>query len=193
MILMIDNYDSFTYNLYQYIGVLNPDIEVYRNDRIDGEAVLAKKPTHIIISPGPKYPEEAGNSIDVIQKARGSHIPVLGVCLGHQAIVSALGGKIKLAAQVFHGKQDIIHIDNECPLFHGFEGTVKAGRYHSLIAEKESLPPGMCITATSTAGEIMGVSFENLYGIQFHPESILTERGMDIIQNFLNINLGINK
>lgn len=190
MIIMIDNYDSFTYNLYQYIGTINPDIEVYRNDKITVQEVLAKKPSHIILSPGPGYPAAAGICIDLI-KAAGD-IPILGVCLGHQAIGEAFGATIVHAPQIMHGKSDNISINGLCPLFKGLSGEVEIGRYHSLVIDRKTMPAELSITALSDDGCIMGVMHNTrpVYGIQFHPESVLTPQGMKIIDNFLKLSSG---
>lgn len=187
MIVMIDNYDSFTYNLYQYIGTINPDIEVYRNDKITVDEVLAKKPTHIILSPGPGYPKDAGICVELIKKA--GNIPILGVCLGHQAISEAFGGRIVHAPNIVHGKTDFVTVDMDCPLFYGLGKTVEIGRYHSLVIEEDTLPNCLDIIARSDDDCIMGVSHNErpIFGIQFHPESVLTPRGMKIIENFLNM------
>lgn len=187
MIIMIDNYDSFTFNLYQYIGTINPDIEVYRNDKITVDEVLAKKPSHIILSPGPGFPATAGICIDLIKNA--GNIPLMGVCLGHQAIGEAFGGKIIHAPQIMHGKYDNIDIDKDCPLFKGLSDKPVIGRYHSLVIDPNTLPESLKITATSEDGCIQGVMHKTrpVYGIQFHPESVLTPEGMTIIKNFLDI------
>lgn len=187
MIIMIDNYDSFTYNLYQYIGTLNPDIEVYRNDKITVDEVLAKNPSHIIISPGPGYPADAGICVDLIKKA--GDIPILGVCLGHQAICEAFGGKIVHAPQIMHGKSDTVSIDENCRLFKGLGNECVCGRYHSLAAQNETIPDCLRVTAKSSDGCIMGIEHKErpVYGIQFHPESVLTPQGMTILENFLQI------
>lgn len=187
MILIIDNYDSFTYNLYQYVGSFCSDIEVIRNDKITIGEIEQKCPTHIIISPGPGFPATAGISIDVIKKFYTS-IPILGVCLGHQAIGEAFGGKIVHAKELFHGKSSVVNLE-ECPLFKGIPEKIRAARYHSLIVEKETLPQDLKIIAYTDDNEIMGVCHRKypVFGIQFHPESIITEYGMDIIKNFLEI------
>lgn len=189
MIIMIDNYDSFTYNLYQYIGTINPDIEVYRNDKITVDEVLAKKPDHIILSPGPGFPKDAGICVDLIKKA--GDIPILGVCLGHQAIGEAFGGKIVHAPQIMHGKSDNVTIDTDCPIFDGMDKAVEVGRYHSLVIDGETLPDCLDITARSDDGCIMAVKHKrkNIYGIQFHPESVLTPDGMKMIENFLRVHM----
>lgn len=188
MILLIDNYDSFTYNLYQYVGELNPDIEVYRNDRITIGEIEQKSPTHIIISPGPGFPGDAGISTELVRKL-GSRIPILGVCLGHQGIGEAYGGKVIHAENLMHGKASEIDINPQCPIFHGLPDRITAARYHSLIVEKDTLPDVLEITATSRDNEIMGLKHREypVFGIQFHPESIMTAHGKDILRNFLNI------
>lgn len=191
MILIIDNYDSFTYNLYQYIGELNPNIEVYRNDKITIDEILSKNPTHIVLSPGPGYPVDAGICIE-LTKQIGGIIPILGVCLGHQAIAEAFGGKIVLAGKIMHGKSDTVNIDNSSPLFIGLPDRIKVGRYHSLIAKEDTLPTSLKVIGKSDNGEIMAISHTqyNVFGLQFHPESILTPLGKQIIKNFLAINGG---
>lgn len=188
MILIIDNYDSFTYNLYQYIGEINPDIEVYRNDRITIPEIMGKNPTHIIISPGPGFPSDAGISVDVVKKL-GNIIPVLGICLGHQAIGEAFGGRIIHARELVHGKASDIELDKECVIFKGLPEKIRGGRYHSLVVERKNLPPELVITAQTKDGEIMGLKHRqhHIYGIQFHPESVLTPHGKIILQNFLSI------
>ena len=187
MIIMIDNYDSFTYNLYQYIGTINPNIEVYRNDKITVDKVLAKKPESIILSPGPGYPDKAGICNELLAKA--DNIPILGVCLGHQAIGNTFGAKIIHAPQIMHGKSDIITLDIECPIFKGLGDKCEVGRYHSLVIDRNTLPDCLKITAESDDGCIMGVSHKEkpIYGIQFHPESVLTPKGMTMIDSFLKI------
>jgi len=186
MILLIDNYDSFTYNLYQYVGELDPDIEVCRNDSLTVDEVAAKKPSHIIISPGPGYPASAGISIETVRRL-GDRIPILGVCLGHQGIGEAYGGKVVRAPQLVHGKASEIELLPGCALFDGLPPKIMAARYHSLIVERETLPDVLQITALTQAGEIMGLKHKkyNVFGIQFHPESILTVEGKSILRNFL--------
>jgi anthranilate synthase component 2 len=188
MILIIDNYDSFTYNLYQYIGEINPDIEVYRNDKITIDEIREKKPSHIVISPGPGFPVDAGVSIDVI-KELGKEIPILGVCLGHQAIGEAYGGKVVHANELMHGKASDVEVTNDCKIFENLPGILKVGRYHSLIVRGEDLPEELVVTAKTMDGEIMGLRHAHypVYGIQFHPESILTPDGKAMLRNFLNI------
>lgn len=187
MIVMIDNYDSFTYNLYQYIGGIDRDIKVFRNDKMSAVDVLAMSPSHIVLSPGPGYPSSAGICTELIKKA--GDIPLLGVCLGHQAIGEAFGARIVHAPKIMHGKSDIITLDEHCPIFEGIGKTAQAGRYHSLVIDPSSLPEELDITAESGDGCIMGVSHTSrpVYGIQFHPESVLTPCGMKMIENFLRI------
>jgi len=184
---MIDNYDSFTFNLYQYIGTINPDIEVYRNDKITVKEVLKKNPSHIILSPGPGFPSKAGICVGLIKEA--GNIPLMGVCLGHQAIGEAFGAKIIHAPQIMHGKYDNIEIDKSCPLFKNLSDKPTVGRYHSLVIDPGTLPDCLKITAKSNDGCIQGVMHKEkpVYGIQFHPESVLTPEGMTIIENFLSI------
>ncbi|MCL2018282.1 MAG: aminodeoxychorismate/anthranilate synthase component II [Oscillospiraceae bacterium] len=191
MLLLIDNYDSFSYNLYQAVGAINPQIEVRRNDKITVAQILELNPSHIILSPGPGKPENAGICIDVI-KQLGDKIPILGVCLGHQAICEAYGGVVSYARELMHGKQSEIEIVPECPIFKGLPKTIKAARYHSLAAVPETLPDVLEITARTIRTmdgehEIMAVSHRDfkVYGVQFHPESILTPHGDKIIQNFI--------
>ncbi len=187
MIVMIDNYDSFTYNLCQYIGSVDSDVRVYRNDVVTADEVMALSPSHIVLSPGPGYPSSAGICGELVKRA--GNIPLLGVCLGHQAIGEAFGAKIVRAPRIMHGKSDVIEIDESCPIFSGLGGTAKAGRYHSLVIDPLTLPDELKVTAKSGDGCIMGVMHKSrpVYGIQFHPESVLTPRGMDMIRNFLNI------
>lgn len=188
MILLIDNYDSFTYNLYQYVGELNPDIVVYRNDALTVEEVASKHPSHIIISPGPGYPASAGISIETVHRL-GSRIPILGVCLGHQGIGEAYGGKVVRAAQLVHGKASEIELLPGCSLFEGLPSRITAARYHSLVVERETLPDVLQIIALTQAGDVMGLKHRryNVFGIQFHPESILTGDGKTILKNFLKL------
>jgi len=185
MLLMIDNYDSFTYNLVQYFGELGADVLVYRNDEITLEQAAALKPDHIVISPGPCTPSEAGISVPLIQAFAGK-VPILGVCLGHQSIGQAFGGKIVHAKQLMHGKTSMIH-HQDVGVFKGLPSPFRATRYHSLVIERESLPECLAITAWTDDGEIMGVRHKTLQveGVQFHPESILTEYGHEMLANFL--------
>jgi anthranilate synthase component 2 len=185
MLLMIDNYDSFTYNLVQYFGELGEEVRVYRNDEIDLAAIEAMQPDHIVISPGPCTPNEAGVSVPVIHAFAGK-IPLLGVCLGHQSIGQAFGGKIVHAKQLMHGKTSPIHHTNR-GVFRDLPNPFTATRYHSLVIERESLPDCLEITAWTEDGEIMGVRHTTLAveGVQFHPESVLTEHGHQLLKNFL--------
>jgi len=185
MLLMIDNYDSFTYNLVQYFGELGQEVQVYRNDEIDLEKVAALNPRHIVISPGPCTPNEAGISVPLIHAFAGK-IPLLGVCLGHQSIGQAFGGKIIKAKTLMHGKTSLIHHTNQ-GVFEGLANPYTATRYHSLVIEKESLPDCLQVTAWTEDGEIMGVRHKTLAieGVQFHPESVLTEYGHELLDNFI--------
>jgi anthranilate synthase component 2 len=185
MLLMIDNYDSFTYNLVQYLGELGEDVRVYRNDEITLEQIAAMNPQRIVISPGPCTPNEAGVSVPVIRRFAGK-IPLLGVCLGHQSIGQAFGGRIVHAKQLMHGKVSEIHHKNT-GVFRDLPNPLTATRYHSLVIERESLPDCLEVTAWTDDGEIMGVRHRELAveGVQFHPESFLTERGHDLLANFL--------
>lgn len=185
MLLMIDNYDSFTYNLVQYFGELGQDVQVFRNDEIDLEKVAALKPKHIVISPGPCTPNEAGISVPLIREFAGK-IPLLGVCLGHQSIGQAYGGKIVKAKTLMHGKTSLINHKNE-GVFKGLPNPYTATRYHSLVIERESLPDCLEITAWTDDNEIMGIKHKTLpvEGVQFHPESVLTEHGHKLLENFI--------
>ncbi len=188
MLVMIDNYDSFTYNLVQYFGILGSEVKVYRNDKIDVEGVRALNPSGIVISPGPGDPHDAGVSVEVIQRLAGT-VPILGVCLGHQCIGQAFGGKVVSAERLMHGKVSPVTHDGE-GLYKGIEDPFDATRYHSLVIKPDTLPARFTVNARTTDdGEIMGIVDEEarLYGIQYHPESILTIRGMDIMKNFLDI------
>lgn len=193
MILMIDNYDSFTYNLYQYFGEIYSDIKVVRNDCITIEEIEKLSPEAIVISPGPGYPKDAGISVEVIKHFSG-RLPILGICLGHQSICEAFGGKIVKADELMHGKSSKISIDNATPLFKDLPKDIEAARYHSLIAEHSSLPECLDATAFDTAGQIMAVQHKEhpTYGLQFHPESVLTADGKIIIRNFLMNVKGLN-
>jgi len=186
MLLMLDNYDSFTYNLVQYFQELGEDVRVYRNDEITLEELRKLNPDKIVISPGPCTPTEAGVSVPVIKEFAGK-IPILGVCLGHQSIGQAFGGKIIRAKQVMHGKTSMIHHDGR-GVFRDLENPFEATRYHSLVIEKASIPDCLEITARTQDGEIMGVRHKQLAveGIQFHPESILTREGKHLLKNFLD-------
>ena len=185
MLLMIDNYDSFTYNLVQYLGELGQDVQVYRNDEIDLNKIAALKPEKIVISPGPCTPNEAGISLALIKEFAGK-IPLLGVCLGHQSIGQAFGGKIIKAKTLMHGKTSLIHHKN-IGVFKNLPDPYTATRYHSLVIERATIPDCLEITAWTDDGEIMGVKHKTLAveGVQFHPESVLTEHGHALLDNFL--------
>ncbi len=187
MILMIDNYDSFTYNLVQYLGALGADIKVFRNDKITVKLIKKLKPRNLVISPGPGRPENAGISCEAIKEFSGK-IPILGVCLGHQAIAYVYGGRIVQAKRLMHGKTSRIY-HNKKDIFKGIPNPFEATRYHSLIVEKKSLPEDLEIIAWTKEGEIMGLKHKAfpLWGVQFHPESVLTRPGKDILANFLKI------
>jgi len=187
MLLMIDNYDSFTYNLVQYLGELGQNIKVFRNDKITPAKIKEIKPKKIVISPGPGRPEDAGISCAVIREFAGK-IPVLGVCLGHQCLGYVFGGKIVGAKRLMHGKTSWIY-HNKQTIFKGIPNPFEATRYHSLIVAKKGLPECLEITAWTKEGEIMGLEHKKypLWGVQFHPESILTKVGKDILANFLNL------
>tara|TARA_B100000029_G_scaffold439123_1_gene455477 strand:- start:642 stop:1202 length:561 start_codon:yes stop_codon:yes gene_type:complete len=186
MILIIDNYDSFTYNLVQYIGSINQNVEVVKNNLISINDILKMKPDKIVISPGPGRPEESGISVDLIREF-GHKIPILGICLGHQCIAVAYGGKVINAKQVIHGKtSDIIHCNST--LFKGIPNVFEATRYHSLVVDKNKLPEVLKITATTNNGLIMALEHNKfpVYGLQFHPESIMTSFGKKMIYNFIS-------
>ncbi len=192
MLLMIDNYDSFTYNLVQYLGELGEDVHVYRNDMISLEEIKRLNPERIVISPGPCTPNEAGISLDIIDRYQ-SRYPILGVCLGHQCIGQAFGGRVVHAREIMHGKTSSIFHDNS-DLFQGLEDPITATRYHSLVVEDKSLPDELQVTAWTQTDkgkrdEIMGFQHRELpiYGVQFHPESILTDTGHQILKNFLTL------
>ena len=189
MILMIDNYDSFTYNVYQYIGSLYPQIQVVRNDEITIDEIRNLQNLEaLVISPGPGYPDSAGISKEAI-KTFGKEIPVLGICLGHQAICEAFGGTVSYAKELMHGKQKEIHPIGENQLFQGVPETFPAARYHSLAALKEELPEELKVTAESEDGEVMAVEHTKypIYGVQFHPESVMTPDGKIMIENFMDV------
>ena len=186
MILLIDNYDSFSHNLYQLVGEINPDIQVIRNDEMTVEQIREMKPGRIILSPGPGRPEDAGVIIDVV-KQLGQEIPILGVCLGHQAICAAFGAKVTYARELMHGKQSQVRFDRDCTLFWGCPKTALVARYHSLAADADTIPEELKVTAVTTDGEVMAVKHGNypIYGVQFHPESIMTRDGRQMLRNFL--------
>ncbi|MER2058789.1 MAG: aminodeoxychorismate/anthranilate synthase component II [Niallia sp.] len=186
MIFMIDNYDSFTYNLVQYLGSLGQELQVKRNDETSLEEIKKENPTYLMISPGPCTPNEAGISLEAIQSFAGD-MPIFGVCLGHQAIGQVFGGEVVQAANLMHGKTSLIYHDNKT-IFQGLPNPFSATRYHSLIVKKETLPSCLEISAWTKEGEIMGIRHKELpvEGVQFHPESIMTEVGMEILQNFIH-------
>lgn len=186
MILLIDNYDSFSYNLYQYIGEIEPDIKVIRNDEMTVEEIRSLNPSRIILSPGPGRPEDAGVIIEVA-RTLGKEIPVLGVCLGHQAICAAFGATITYAKELMHGKQSEVKLDPHCPLFRGCAEVTKVARYHSLAADAATIPKEFKVVAETEDGEVMAVQHRGypIYGLQFHPESILTPEGKQILKNFI--------
>ena len=186
MILLVDNYDSFSYNLYQYVGTISSDIRVIRNDDMTVEEIEALKPSHIILSPGPGKPKDAGICEELVTKLAGK-FPILGVCLGHQAICEAFGATVSHSKQLMHGKTSVATVDNTSKLFTGFGDTVTVGRYHSLCAKADTIPDCLKVTATTEDGEVMAVEHKEhpVYGVQFHPESILTEGGIGIIRNFI--------
>ncbi|MDF2572735.1 MAG: pabA 1 [Sporomusa sp.] len=188
MILMIDNYDSFVYNLVQYLGEMGEDIRVFRNNKLTLAQIEDMRPDHIILSPGPCTPNEAGISLELIKYFKG-RIPILGVCLGHQAIGQAFGGDVVRAPRLMHGKTSLVYHDGK-GVFSGLKNPLSATRYHSLIVKKETLPDCFEITAETELGEIMGIRHKEylIEGVQFHPESILTEAGHAMLENFLTMN-----
>jgi anthranilate synthase component 2 len=188
MILLIDNYDSFSYNLVQIIGGFRKDIRVVRNDERTVKSIAEMRPSHIVLSPGPGFPKAAGICEDLVRTLKGT-VPILGVCLGHQGICEAFGAKIIHAKELMHGKQSHIRLKKESKLFQGLPTEILAGRYHSLIVERETLPEELLVIAQDENQEIMAVKHREyeIYGLQFHPESILTPQGAKIIQNFLSI------
>ena len=186
MTLLIDNYDSFSYNLYQIVGTLDPDILVIRNDEKTVDEIEAFYPDRIILSPGPGRPEEGGIMIQLIQRL-GNKIPILGICLGHQAICAAFGASITYARELMHGKQSEVFFETACPLFQGCPQRAPVARYHSLAADPDTMPDCLIVTARTADGEIMGVQHKSfpIYGLQFHPESIITPDGTTMIKNFI--------
>ena len=188
MISLIDNYDSFSYNLYQLIGELEPDIRVIRNDELTVEEIRKLAPDRIILSPGPGRPEDAGVIVEAA-KSLGKEIPILGVCLGHQAICAAFGATVTYAKRLMHGKQSQVHFDRECPLFRGCPETAPVARYHSLAADAATIPDCLKVTASTEDGEVMAVQHREypIYGVQFHPESIMTPDGKQMLANFINL------
>ncbi len=190
MLVLIDNYDSFAYNLYQMLGALSQNITVIRNDVHTVAEILALNPSRIVLSPGPGKPSEAGICIELIQKLP-KNIPLLGVCLGHQAIFEAFGGTVSYAKELMHGKQSLVHVDMPSPLFLDMPQDFLVARYHSLVGLESTLPQALQITAHSTDGEIMAVEHKDLpiFGLQFHPESIMTPQGATLLKNFMEIEL----
>lgn len=188
MIVLIDNYDSFSYNLYQLVGELNPDIRVIRNDAITVRELAALAPEALILSPGPGRPADAGICEEAVRELSGT-LPILGVCLGHQAICEAFGGAIGYAKQLMHGKSSMTRLDPACPLFAGLPAEIQVARYHSLAAEEPSLPACLEVVARTDDGEVMAVQHAEhpTFGLQFHPESILTPDGRALIKNFLRV------
>ncbi len=187
MLLLIDNYDSFTYNLVQYFGELGEDIQVYRNDKITIEEIEALHPQRLVLSPGPRTPKEAGISVEAIRHFAG-RLPVLGVCLGHQSLAVAFGGEVIRADRLMHGKTSMIHHDGKT-IFRDLPNPFEATRYHSLLVNRATLPDCLEVSAETTEGEIMGLRHRTLgvEGVQFHPESILTAAGKDLLRNFLRL------
>ena len=191
MILLVDNYDSFSFNLVQVIGELiegKEELKVIRNDELTVEEIMALNPSHIVLSPGPGKPSDAGVCEALIKAANGK-IPLIGVCLGHQAICEALGGKITYAPELMHGKQSLVTVDNESTIFKGLPQELEVARYHSLVADKNLIPEELTVTATDEKGEVMAVQHKtnHLYGLQFHPESIMTPLGKEMVRNFLGM------
>lgn len=187
MLLLIDNYDSFTYNLVHYLGELGADVRVYRNDALDVQEAMALRPSGIVLSPGPGYPAQAGICMALTEAAAETEIPLLGVCLGHQTIGEVFGGKVGQHAEIVHGKMGVMHHKGK-GLFAGLPSPFEATRYHSLVVERDSLPDSLEVTAELEDGTIMGVQHRELpiHGVQFHPESIRSEHGHKMLQNFLN-------
>ena len=188
MILLIDNYDSFSYNLFQLVGSLDPDIKVIRNDAMTTGQIEELSPKAIILSPGPGKPEDAGICIEVVKKL-GGRFPILGVCLGHQAICTAYGGTVSYAKELMHGKQSVAKLTGSCSLFEGLPDSIPVARYHSLALLRDTLPDCLTITAQTVDGEVMAVAHKDypVFGLQFHPESILTPDGKTILQNFIHL------
>ncbi|MDO4268445.1 MAG: aminodeoxychorismate/anthranilate synthase component II [Eubacteriales bacterium] len=190
MILLIDNYDSFSYNLYQMVGELCGDVRVIRNDQLTVDEIRALEPDRIILSPGPGRPEDAGVIMDVVKaSAEGGAVPVLGVCLGHQAICAAFGATVTYARQLMHGKQSAVRFDTGSLLFRGLPETAPVARYHSLAADPDTIPGCLRVTAVTGDGEIMAVEHRDypIYGVQFHPESIMTPDGKKMLENFIGL------
>ena len=190
MILLIDNYDSFSYNVYQLVGSVNPDIKVIRNDAMTIDEIAKLNVSHIILSPGPGKPSEAGICEDVIRAFAGK-IPILGICLGHQAISEVFGATVSYARELMHGKKSIVTLDTESKIFKGMGQKTSVARYHSLIALKDTIPDCLKVTAITDDGEVMAVEHKEypVYGLQFHPESVLTDEGKQMMDNFLSIQM----
>lgn len=191
MILLIDNYDSFSYNLFQFVGEIDGDIKVIRNDELNVEQIRTLRPDRIILSPGPGRPEDAGVTMEAALKL-GKDIPILGVCLGHQAICAAYGAKVTYAKKLMHGKQSMVKLDLDCPIFKGLPEVVPVARYHSLAADPDTIPDCLKLTARVDKEEnadVMAISHKEypIFGLQFHPESILTPNGKQMIRNFINL------
>lgn len=188
MVLLIDNYDSFSYNLYQAIGIIQPDIKVIRNDTYTVGEITRMQPSHIILSPGPGRPEDAGICEELTKELAGE-LPILGICLGHQAICEAFGAVIGYAKTLVHGKPGTVHVANGSPVFYGLPPVLEGARYHSLSVKRDTLPDELLIIAETEDGEVMGIKHRDydIYGLQFHPESFLTPQGNRIIENFLKI------
>ena len=188
MILLIDNYDSFSYNLVQYIETINPHIKVIRNDELTVDEIEKLNPDHIVLSPGPGYPKDAGVCEEVVLKLQGK-VPILGVCLGHQGICEVYGATICHAKQLMHGKKSTVTIDTKKPIFAGLPEKAEVARYHSLIADMDTIPEELEVISVDENNEVMAVKHRqyDVYGLQFHPESIMTPDGMKIIENFLNL------
>lgn len=189
MIILIDNYDSFTYNLYQYIGTFSPEIKVVRNDEVTLEEIEKMDPERMVLSPGPKSPKEAGISMEIVRKFYTKK-PILGICLGHQCIGAALGGRVTYAKEILHGKQSVITHDGSS-IFKGIPSPIKIARYHSLAVSQENLPSCLSVLASTQDGEIMAMKHRDypVVGLQFHPESIYTDHGKRLIENFINDNI----
>ncbi len=186
MILLIDNYDSFSYNLFQLVGEIDPNIRVIRNDEMTVEEIRGLAPSHMILSPGPGRPENAGVTMEAV-KTLGKDIPILGVCLGHQAICAAFGATVTYAKKLMHGKQSDVKFDLDCPLFKGCPAVAPVARYHSLAADGSTIPKALRVTARTADGEVMAVQHNEypIYGVQFHPESIMTPDGKQMLRNFI--------
>ena len=188
MTILIDNYDSFSYNLYQLVGAINPDIKVIRNDEFTCEEIESMKPDHIIISPGPGRPSDAGMCEEAVRYFAGK-VPILGVCLGHQAICETYGATVTYAKKLMHGKMSLVDVDLNCRLFRGLQSKIQVARYHSLAALRDTLPEELVVTAESEDGEVMALEHKKypIFGLQFHPESVMTPDGKTMIENFMKV------